>query len=694
MLSRFVNPVPSVKDQVEGDAAGRWSLARLALVLWTTVLTACGLAIIGEVCRLVVPPIRHNAAFVASHAVLDGFFYPGQPAKNAAFQACVITAPVFVLLFALLGKRVIFPLKAAALRGWVRMGLAAQLLFFAACIRPIFYDPNPPLWLVPRWLLVPLPFPPPGPAWAWVVCVLLAAALGLAVVAGFFQRRHVLGIVLVLALACAPVEFYAPAQVRAGDTNFSYHLNAMLDALSQSVNGHHLLIDFPHIYGGYGEMLAPLLQLFPRAMAVPLIALAILTLLSVGFWLLAAARLVRHPAVLALTAFGLLGVSYLSAIPPDYCYSTPRTLFPSLGLVLAIGYFRRPGAGRYALISILAAVASIWNLDTGLVLWLAWTLTLLAGDAARRAWKSAALHLLVQAALLAGAWLAFFLYLRAVSQQWPDLRLLLYFQSMVVGSGYFCVPLIAPSAWCLVVLLFITGLAVAGLAHLRRRLPWKGRVVLLLALMGIGMFSYYLGRSAESNLISVSPPAILLAGMMGSEMLARVRRGLLPPITRWFFLPWAVMIFWWAFLFFVQLPSIAQRERHLLRDACRVRPTPVQENAAFAQGHTTPGENDVYFLSGNSGFYYYLTKTTRPLRIPGNVELLQMRDMQALIDALQAQRLPKLFVERNFWTMDMYRGDVYAAITDAIAVHYQPAAVSPGGLTLYVPKTASPSSSP
>jgi hypothetical protein len=669
----------------------RSPLARLALVLGTTVLTGVGLATISAVCWLVVPPIPHDAAFVARYSVLAGFFYGGQPAKTDAFQACVVAAPFLIFAAISLGRKIIARLDAIALRRWVRTGLALHLIFFAVCVRPLFYEPHPVLWLPPSWLLCPLPFPPPVPAWVCMGCVLFALALCFFVVAGyeiFFTRRVVTRLIIAFAVICAPVELYAPSQLKENDTAFSYHLNAMLDALSQSVNGHHLLVDFPHIYGGYIEMLAPVLRLFPRTMAVPLIALAIPTVLGVACWLATAFRLVRHPALLVLTAFGLLGVTYLSAIPPNYCYSTPRTLFPSLGLLLAVSYFRRPNTRLFLIISALAALASVWNLDTGLVLWLAWTLTLVAGEASERAWKSAALHLLGQAGLLALTWASFLLYLRIVSHQKSDLSLLLYFQTMVVKSGYFCVPLIVPSAWTLLVLLYLTGLVVAALAHLRRRVPWRGRMVLMLSLTGIGMFSYYLGRAAESNLICVAPPGILLAGLLGAEMLKRVRRGLLPPVTRWFFTPWAVMIFWWALLFFVQLPVILQREGRLLLDSFPLHPNFVQVNAAFAARYAVPGGNDVFFLSGNSGFYYYLTRTTRPLRIPGNVELLQMRDMDVLIQALQSRRIPKLFAEQNFWTMDMYREDVYGEITQAIAHNYRPAAFSAGGLILYVPKSS------
>jgi hypothetical protein len=666
----------------------RRPLERLALIVWTTAWCGCGLAVIAAVCWFIVPPIPHDAAFVARFAVLDGFLYPRQPAKTAAFQACVIAAPFLIFGAMGVGRKIIASLDGAALRRGVAIGLALHLLFFAACMRPLFYYPNPPLWLPPSWLLCPMPFPPPVPAWQWIACFVFAMVLCFVVVAGLPARpvrRGVAAMIIVLAVLCAPVEFYAPSQVT-DDTVYTYHLNAMLDALSQSIDGHHLLVDFPHIYGGYGELLGPILRLFPRTMAVPLMGLAVPTLLGIGLWLLVAFRLIRHPAVLALCATAILGVTCISALPPNYCYGTPRTLFPSLGLLLAISYFRRPAPGLFWIVSVLAAIASVWNLDTGLVLWFAWTLTLLAGDLVDRAWTRAITHSIAQVALLAAIWISFFLYLRLASHQSPHLGLLFYFQSMVVKSGYFCVALIVPSAWTAVALLYIVGLVVAALAHLRRRVKWKARMILLLSLTGIGMFSYYLGRSAEGNLINASPPGILLAGFLGSEALARIRRGILPPVTRWFLLPWAAMIFWWGFLFFLQLPVILQREARLAGDVIHPGSSFVQANADFAARQVRPGEDGVFFLSGHSGFYYYLTGTARTLRVPGNVELLQMRDMNVLIEAIRARQIPKLFVERNFWTMDMYRPDVYQALTDAIAANYRQVVKSTGArLILYEP---------
>ena len=167
------------------SSAERPSLARLALVLWTVLLAGCGLALVAAACWFSVRPVPHDGGFVARYAVLDGFFYPCQPAKTLAFQCCLLAAPAFILLAVAVGRRILPTLGSEGLRRFVRAALALHVLFFAACIRPLVYYPHPPLWLPPTWLLCPLPFPPQVPAWEWIAGVMLAVALGFIVIAGF-----------------------------------------------------------------------------------------------------------------------------------------------------------------------------------------------------------------------------------------------------------------------------------------------------------------------------------------------------------------------------------------------------------------------------------------------------------------------------------------------------------------------------
>ena len=664
-------------------------LQRLALVVGMVACSAVGLAVVAAFCWFLVPPIIHDQAFDDSYAVLQGFLYPHQPAKSAAFEACVLAAPLLIAGAFFLVRAIIGRMDAAALRWWIRAGLVLDFVLFIASIRPLFYYPHPPLWIPPTWLLCPLAFPPPVPVWEWIFSVLLGLVFCFWIwiaPPGRATARQVWIVILVLGIALVPDEFYAPSEITS-EIEYTYHLNAMLDALSQSVGGHHLLVDFPHIYGGYIEVLAPVLRLFPRLLGVPLFALAVPSVVALFCWLFAARLLIRPPALLALCGIGLLAVTYLTAFPPTYVYSTPRSLFPALGLLLAGLYFRRPEARFYRGTSIVAALAPIWSMDTGLVFWLAWTLTLLAGEASERRWLGVVRQAAVQGALLVAAGAGFVLYLRVASHEWPDPHFVFYFQTMVVKSGYFCVAMIVPSAWLFLALLYLTGLAVAALGHFRGTIDWRRRMILLLSLTGIGMFSYYLGRSAESNLIAVCPPGILLLGLLGSEARVRVGLRLMPPTVRWFFVPWVVMVFWWAFLLFVHLPVLLGREVKLARDAFRPGVTTFEADAVRAGTWVRPGESDVYFLSGHSGLYYYLTGTVRPLRMPGNVELMRTSDVDVLLDAIRQRRVPKLVVDQNFFDLQMYRPEVYQWLTEAIAQNYRVVDTAPGGkVVLEVPR--------
>ena len=68
-----------------------------------------------------------------------------------------------------------------------------------------------------------------------------------------------------------------------------------------------------------------------------------------------------------------------------------------VSLLVAALYFRQPTAPRHAVVTALAAVASIWNLDTGLVLWASWLGTLVVMASSHRDFFGAARHLLIQA---------------------------------------------------------------------------------------------------------------------------------------------------------------------------------------------------------------------------------------------------------------------------------------------------------
>jgi hypothetical protein len=92
-------------------------------------------------------------------------------------------------------------------------------------------------------------------------------------------------------------------------------------------------------------------------------------------------------------------------------------------------------------------------------------------------------------------------------------------------------------------------------------------------------------------------------------------------------------------------------------------------------------------LSGQSGFYYYLTDTVCPIKVPEPGMLFWSEDINKLIAALDSGQLPKLFVDWNFFHDDTYRPEIYQQLQLAISEHYQAEAASPSGrVILYVPR--------
>jgi hypothetical protein len=659
-----------------------------ATVIVTVTLTAVGLAAIAAAFWYATPPIPHDAAFAAQVTVDSAQFYAGQPAKTRAYEAAALAAPVLVALVFFAARNRLAACSEAFRRGIVWTGFALLLLLFIWCAFPMVYCPKPPLALVPpRYMFMPVEFPRP-----WLTpfsfCTIAGGVLlGFLFLARRFRHPNLVMIpLLTLWFVLAPVRFYAPDEINYAP-RFTYHLNSVFHALSQSVNGRHYLVDFPHIYGGYVEILAPFIRLFPRTLKVPLLAMAVPGVLGLLTLLLSARLIIRPPVLLWVCGLGLFATTYMISTDPYYNYNLARAVLPSIAVWLSILYFRRPGRTLYGATSVLAAIATVWNLDTGVVLWASWAGTLFIMEITARRWRRAFIQVAIQAGLLIAIWLAFFIYLRLVSGAWPDPGLVLYFQTFVLSSGYFCLPLLVPDTWLLLAGLYLIGLATALIFYFRGQANWKTHVTLMLSLLGIGLFSYFMGRSAESNLLGGMYTAILLLGLLTGEALRLARAGKLPAVAPFFFAPYLLALGWWSALFLADQPSLLIRTVQMRYHWSHPVETPVLKNAAFVKAWTRPGEDDICILSGQSGVYYYLSDTVSVRPLPGTIEWLRRRDFDALLTAIRQRSIAKLFDEDSFYALKMYRPDIYASLRDTIAQNYRVVATSDvGNLHLCVPR--------
>ena len=336
------NPSPSPARLQPADR-GRHFLVAVILRVGVTLL---GLGAIATICHFTVPPIPRDAQFESQTTVPDGFFYAGQPAKTMAYEIGCAALPFLLALGWWIARRCTRDLSAARLDLVIWTGLALYFLIVAASALPMFYCPHPVFpYVPPSFLLLPFNLPQPfvTPQWLLFVFAMIGAAVFfLTAPATRHNANRALLLLVALWALLIPSRFYAPVRI---DNNmyYLYHLNSVLDALSQVVNGHHVLVDFPHIYGGYIEMLAPIIRLFPRELGTLLAVVAVPNVVAT-LCLLLTARLrgARGGASFFLCGLSLLGIGYVTSNADiDYGYLTARVFFPPMALLAATLYFRR-----------------------------------------------------------------------------------------------------------------------------------------------------------------------------------------------------------------------------------------------------------------------------------------------------------------------------------------------------------------
>jgi hypothetical protein len=200
-------------------------------------------------------------------------------------------------------------------------------------------------------------------------------------------------------------------------------------------------------------------------------------------------------------------------------------------------YFRRKQRGLWLVGYLVAGFSVLWNLDTGLVILVAWTGTLVfdAVAATNLSWwrrlTRAFMHGLFAALALALSVAAYAVFARLRSGRWLHLDWLFKSQALYYGSGFAMLPMNLWDFWQPLILMYVVTVFYAVRRLLRGDVDATVNWHLFVALYGLGIFSYYQGRSTSGSLISVHYPAYILAGSWFASFLPQVRSASLKQIV-------------------------------------------------------------------------------------------------------------------------------------------------------------------
>lgn len=433
---------------------------------------------------------------------------------------------------------------------------------------------------------------------------------------------------------------------------YDYHFNSVFHSVVQVYQGKELLYDLTHIYGLYPQMIVPLLKLTGLSVLKFTVLMGMLTGMSSLFLYKYLESSVKTPYICYAGFLTMLSGCYffpkaVCGNDPYYQYHPIRFIFPAVLIYLIWNYFREEKKANYYLIAIMASIALLWNFDSGFVVWAAWVVTLVVASLYRSDIKGAVSHLIKNGAICTAIITTFAIILYANYGHWPDYGSLFIYQVIFYKYGYMMLPMPLIHPWNVILIIYVCGMAYAIVMLARHPELAMARMLLFLSILGVGLFSYYQGRSHNGNLGPVSYPAIIILTLFADSLAARVRTGG-GRIVNVLFIGLLCFFSFGVVSLFASFSPIAKMTMSRISISCENGPTPVIRTEDFVKRHTTIGE-EVLILSNLSAIYYLASQTTNPVKVPGTTEMFFVSDYKKVCDYMLTPSCRKVFFDNNIF---------------------------------------------
>jgi len=487
------------------------------------------------------------------------------------------------------------------------------------------------------------------------------------------NRRWLLGLMLSAGLLMtAAATLYVPGKIA---EYFSFHFDPVLYAVAETARGMH----FVHQYGFYPEFLSPLFQWIPTTIRNVNVVFSAMIYLSFAFVLYAASKMIRSPWVFVCTAVTLLlfcttswGMVNGNGFDPYFPYYPIRTVFPTLFLALAALYCTRPGRYFHGIAGLLAGVGLFWNFDVGLVGFGAFLFLFGAEmwfDLHRR-WRPLTVYVSAFAVSALSIW-GYFCYL---NQQMLTFDVLFKMQKSCAVAGYFMLPMPAlPYFWGMLAAMYVAGI-VWGLWGLSRRDNDPGaRWVMFASVIGLGIMSYYTGRSHVLNLPHVLYPALLIFGVCLDRAVRLVRLRQLRLVALALAFPG---LFFAAASFYCTVASLPSLKAAFLKNVAGAifdRPGSLHADAEFIRNCADGRKVNIY--GAMQGFLFAQSQTRGDVVNGNEVEMILQSELDRIVRQTAASGAPLFLAKPESWSIPFDEA--------FLTRYYELKGVSPSGAIRY-----------
>lgn len=448
--------------------------------------------------------------------------------------------------------------------------------------------------------------------------------------------------------------------IYAADHSFRsvHHLDAILYPLSQVVHGKTILVDLPSQYGLFPELLAPIFKIIGLTVFKFSLVMAILEIIAVIALFFILTKLIKSPILVFLGGLTLIILTsenelYLAGFPdPYYQYWPIRFFFPAVSVSLFYWFCITKTHIRSLSFSVISSLAIIWNLDTGIFVFISYGVYLVVSylfclknktldQKISRKWnkKDYITAFIVHFVVLVGILFLFDFLLKITSGHSLNYSWIYSYQVVFYKLGYGMMPIPKKThPWMLVIILYIYGLNFS-LNSFKYHSTYRAELIFYLSILGLGLFTYYEGRSHVANLFKVMWPALIISLFFAEQTIRSIRLKLISPINI-IFPAEIITVFLICFaLFAANSLNIYTDLRNQFRNQHRFVSPLVSSELQFIKDNTYRGQ-DCLLLIKNQATYYAESDLVSPIKGPGLVETMLKADLAYLKNQVNEQ-IPK-----------------------------------------------------
>jgi hypothetical protein len=374
---------------------------------------------------------------------------------------------------------------------------------------------------------------------------------------------------------------------------------------------------------------------------------------------------------------------------PEYYfqYWPIRFIFPALGFYLITWYLKNKSQLAYFFGILLSAIGVLWNLDVGLILFIALMATLIL-DAwcgkqnIKDFFKKTFWHIVYGALglILVVGFFAEVTHLQ--SGMWPDVALLLRYQKLFV-SGYLNIPMVPPPhTWTVVLLVYLIGLISVAKDLVKKEVTYQSKIIFFSSILGLGLFAYYEGQSSDITLFRTSYPALIIVIMFVDKLWTELKaKGQL------IFGKFLILSFLLFVLFSVPFSLIANLGSYYVfaKDAVKnikLKDSSYLRNVKFIKQNTQPNERVFILASPQQGVYYTESKTLPVVTVASVADIVFPKDLDVQYNFLQTNKATKVFALMPLENYDKFDPRLKKIIME----QYKQVLKSEDGMVYFLPK--------